>query len=69
MQRDLMTPDDWNDSQNDRHEEDDIEAAASDVMAPPFEDPFGPEGDEDAAALCRECEGLLFNGYCQRCRR
>jgi hypothetical protein len=25
--------------------------------------------EEDGPAFCPECEGLLFNGYCRRCRR
>lgn len=69
MKRDLMTSEDWNDSQNETHDEEDIEAAAEDIPTAPFEDPFGPEHEEDPPALCRECEGLLFNGYCARCRQ
>jgi hypothetical protein len=38
------------------------------VVTAPFDDPFRPEGEE-GPALCAECEGLLFNGYCRRCRR
>lgn len=46
MVRDLMTPEDWNDRQNDRHEEEDLPAAEGDPLTAPFEDPFGPEDAE-----------------------